>query len=238
MRLLVVVNDPICTGGPIQERFVERGYAAEVHHIVTADQADDPNVEPNLPDLASYDALLVLGARWSVTDPEQTGRWLPTLLDQLRSADAAGVPVLGVCFGAQLLALAHGGSVHQAEQPELGWYTIETDRPDLVAEGPWFEWHYDTISVPSRATEIARSATASQAFVLGRNLAVQFHPEVDQEIFAVWMEHGAVAALSEIGLDGHEVAADITERDAEIRERAHALVDAFLDHMAGDQGCR
>lgn len=233
MRLLVVVNDPICTAGPIQERFEQRGYTAEVHHLVDFHQADDPNVHPDLPSFTEYDAVLTLGARWSVTDPAQTSNWLPTVLAALRNADAAGVPVLGICFGAQLLTLAHGGEVGNASEPELGWYTVDTDDESLIAAGPWFEWHYDWMSrLPEGAIEIARTAAAPQAFALRRNLAVQFHPEVEQQIFGVWMQHGAVDALAEIGHDADAVAADIAARDAEITERAHALVDAFCERVA------
>lgn len=233
MRLLVVVNDPICTGGPIQQRFEHLGYTACVHHLVPPGH-DDPDVEPNLPTFTDFDAVLTLGARWSVTDPAQTGRWLPAALAELRAADAAGVPVLGICFGAQLLTLAHGGEVGQLAEPELGWYTAETDDAALVPPGPWFEWHYDYLSrLPRGATEIARTATCPQAFVLRRNLAVQFHPEVDQHVFAVWTDHGAVQALAEIGADATAVAADIRDRDAEITERAHRLVDAFCEQVAG-----
>ena len=232
MRLLVVVNDPICTAGPLQERFEQRGYEAVVHRLVTPDQVDDPNVEPNLPNFTDFDAVLTLGARWSVTDPAQTGRWLDAALQELRRAHDAEVPVLGVCFGAQLLALAHGGSVRVADTPQLGWYTVETDDADLIGPGPWFEWHYDSITLPPEADEIARTGDTPQAFTVGRDLAVQFHPEVDEEIFEVWYQHGAVEALAELDMSADDVAAGIRADAEGIRQRAHGLVDAFLDRVA------
>ncbi|WP_412457973.1 type 1 glutamine amidotransferase [Mycolicibacterium mucogenicum] len=98
---------------------------------------------------------------------------------QLRQADEEGVPVLGVCFGGQLLAYTHGGEVVPSQAPEIGWYGLTSDRPDLVPEGPWYQWHFDRWTMPPTAVGIARNANASQAFQLRRNLAVQFHPELD-----------------------------------------------------------
>ena len=65
--------------------------------------------------------------------------------------------------------------------PEIGWYDVDTDQPEMVPGGPWFQWHFDRWTLPPGATEIARTANSSQAFVLGRALALQFHPEIDYD---------------------------------------------------------
>ncbi|MFY8212699.1 MAG: hypothetical protein ACOVLB_08550, partial [Candidatus Nanopelagicus sp.] len=57
----------------------------------------------------------------------------------------------------------------------------------LIPTGPWFEYHWDRWSVPKGGTEIARTQIASQAFVMGRTLGVQFHPEIDPDVLEEWL---------------------------------------------------
>ena len=105
----------------------------------------------------------------------------------MRDAADAGVPTLGVCFGGQLLAQAFGGSVARSATPEIGWYDVTSDDEILVPGGPWFQWHFDGWTLPPGATEIARTANSSQAFLLGRALGLQFHPELDHDLLARWL---------------------------------------------------
>ena len=77
-----------------------------------------------------------------------------------------------------------------------------SDDESLVASGSWFQWHYDRWQMPPGAVEIARNPSASQAFVLGRNLAVQFHPEITPQILADWLETGGDEQAARFGLDG------------------------------------
>ena len=89
---------------------------------------------------------MALGASWSAYDASLHS-WLLPELQLLRDAHEAQVPVLGVCFGGQLLAAAHGGSVARSAHPEIGWYDVESD-DDLVPAGRWFQWHYDRWQLP------------------------------------------------------------------------------------------
>lgn len=157
---------------------------------------------------------------------------MPAELEQLRKADAAGVPVLGICFGGQLVATAHGGSVALSPTPEIGWTEISTAAPDLVPEGPWFEWHYDRWQLPPDATELARNAAASQAFVLRRNLAVQFHPELTTAILTDWLRFGGESQAIAAGINPQDLISGTATAEPDSRRRAHALVDAFLTSVA------
>lgn len=152
-----------------------------------------PDVTATFPDPAEFDLLLPLGAPWSAYDPVVTS-WLQPELELLREADRAGVPVLGVCFGGQLLAAAHGGRVEQSESPEFGWYEVESDH-QLIPAGQWFQWHQDCWRLPPGALEIVRNTHNSQAFLLRRNLAVQFHPEINAEILGEWLANGGSRRL-------------------------------------------
>jgi GMP synthase-like glutamine amidotransferase len=140
--------------------------------------------------------------------------------------------VLGVCFGGQLLAAAHGGSVERATHPELGWYEVGSDDEKLVPGGRWFQWHFDRWRLPPGAVEIARNPANSQAFVIGRNLAVQFHPEIDESILAGWLTNGGDHEVRQAGVDPDALLVETRQQAVDGRRRAHHLVDAFLADVA------
>ena len=71
-----------------------------------------------------------------------------------------------------------------------------------------------------------------QAFVLGQNLAVQFHPEMSSAILGSWIVTGGAEEMGKLGLDIDELVRQTAERDGSNRDRAHRLVDLFLDHVA------
>lgn len=152
----------------------ERGIETAVHHADAPGPAPDPR---------EHDFIACLGARWNPTDDEP-----PVLLarEVVQRALEHDVPVLGLCFGGQLLASVLGGDIRPLPEPELGWVTIDSDEPDAVPPGPWLSWHWYGFATPPGADEIARSAAGPQAFRHGRHLGVQFHPESTVEIVSVW----------------------------------------------------
>lgn len=232
MRALIIQHDHVSPPGPVGERLEQRGYDLEVHQVVGADFFEEPNVATAFPDFAAYDAVVTMGAPWPTYDHELVGSWVPAELEQLCAADDAGVPVLGICFGGQLLATAHGGSVGRSDSAEIGFTEVDSDDPTLVASGPWFQWHYDSWTVPPGGREIARNAAASQAFVIRRNLAVQFHPELTSGTLARWLERGGTAKAIAFGLDPRDLLARAQAADQGGRDRAYDLVDAFLERVA------
>ncbi len=231
MRALVIQHDHVSPPGPIGERLADRLYDVVCHQVVPEERFATPDVVPEFPEVGEFDALVVMGAPWSAYDVERVGSWVLPELDLLRRADARGVPVLGICFGGQLLAMAHGGLVERALEPEIGWVGIETDDEHLVPHGPWFQWHYDRWSLPPGASEIARNAVSSQAFVLRRNLAVQFHPELTTAMLHGWLENGGDVDATEAGRDPAALMARTRDEEPAALARAAALVDAFLDSI-------
>jgi GMP synthase-like glutamine amidotransferase len=146
----------------------------------------------------------------------------------LALAVARGVPVLGLCYGGQVLAAVLGAHVGRAPVAELGWREIETDDPSLVPAGPWLEWHYERFCTPPGATELARTADAPQAFRLGPHLGVQFHPEATVDIVAGWAQADA-EQLARLGIDdGAALLTAGRERLAAAEAAAFRLFDAFL----------
>jgi GMP synthase-like glutamine amidotransferase len=227
----MIQHDHICTPGFVGERFVDRGYDLRVHQVVSEGRFRSPNVETQFSEPTDFDVIISMGAPWSVYDHDSIGSWVLPELAMLRDAHHDHVPVFGICFGGQLLATAHGGSVSRSTAPELGWIEIESDDEALVPGGEWFQWHYDRWELPEGATELARNASSSQAFVLGRNLAVQFHPEMSSAILASWIATGGAEEMSRLGIEVDELVRQTAERDVSNRARAYKLVDLFLDRL-------
>ena len=225
-RALVIEHDESGPAAGVGERLVEHGYQLDVFRVLD-DQAD-PVCTKAYPDATSYDVLVVTGSPWSVTDTDSIGSWIGREIEMVRTAHDAGVAVLGLCFGGQVLSTALGGEVRRVDTPEFGWHEVDTDLPDAIAPGPWFEWHYDGFTVPDGATEIARTAVSPQAFRIGRSVGTQFHPEITAEIVDLWISMDE-RALRAHGVDPAVMAARTEEEAADNRARSDALVDWFLD---------
>ncbi|MET8980036.1 type 1 glutamine amidotransferase [Streptomyces sp. NPDC004539] len=232
VHALVIAHDSASSPGPVGDRLAERGYTLDVVTVVPEERFADPAVRFDFPDLSDYRLVVALGAPWSVYDDASVGTWIEGELGLLRAAHAADVPVLGICFGAQALATALGGAVARSPEPEIGWFTVESERPDLIASGPWFQWHFDRFTVPPEAQCLARSTAGPQAFRIGRALGVQFHPEITEKTLDRWLELGGAAQAERHGVDPMLLVAETRLRREESSLRAHRLVDTFLDHVA------
>lgn len=228
MRTLFIQQDHVSPPGPVGAAFARRGYEVECLLVVPADRFADPAVSVRFPDPRDYDAIVAMGAPWSVYDTAAIGTWIDAELTFLRAAVAAEVPVLGICFGGQALASALGGSVVRADRPELGWTTLDSDRPDLIPAGPWFEWHVDRWERPPGATPLARTEVCEQAFLAGRSLAVQFHPELTPEMLAGWLANGGDRHARDLGGDPDQLVADTARQADAAAQRADALVETLL----------
>ena len=180
------------------------------------------------PELAGAAAIVTLGssasAYWS--EPE----WIARECALLRDADDHGIPVLGVCFGAQALARALGGQVHRAARPELGWVSPESDIPQL--RGPFLAWHFDAIDLPPGAVSLASSPRALQAFARGTAMGLQFHPEVTAEIWRSW-SRGEPATVAEHVSDPAALDAEVVAAETATRERVFALLDWWRTWLVG-----
>ncbi len=230
-KVLFIYNDPSAPEALLGDVFVEQGYDVDTFMVVPAERADDPVMEVTFPDPTGYDVVVPLGSRWSVHDAALSRTWVGTELQLVREAVAAGVGVLGVCFGGQLVAQALGGSVAPSPQPEVGWYQVDSAATDFIPSGPWFEWHFDRWTLPVGAVELARTPRASQAFSLGSALALQFHPELDGPLLELWIREDRDGQLQRLELDIDEIRAQTAaERDASV-DRLRVLVAGFLDRV-------
>lgn len=225
MRALVIANADDGDPGIVGERFRHHGVA------FTDCLREHPG---DWPDVAGQDLVLLLGSEWSVYW-EQVADSVRAECALVNEAIRQGIPVFGICFGAQITARALGGTVERARRPEVGWHHVETDRPDLIAPGPWLQWHFDVFSVPPGLTEIARSPSGPQAMVGPRLLTTQFHPEATETMLSRWTA-GDPDDLVRLGLDPDRIMADTRRELVSSRPRAESLVDWFVENQMGAIG--
>jgi GMP synthase-like glutamine amidotransferase len=219
---LFVANDDDADLGVIGRLATEAGYRFEKL------SREDPM---GWPALDGVDLVVSLGSEWSVYW-DHVSSSVAAEAALLAAAHDAAVPVFGICFGAQIVSHALGGTVRRAPFAEIGWYEIDSWVPDVVAPGPWFEWHADTFTLPVGAVELARSTVGPQAFSIGRTIAVQFHPEIEEPILRRWIAEGK-SALDDAGVSTDELIAATQRHSAANAERAAALFSSFCRDVVG-----
>ena len=219
-RALVIEHERATPGGLVYDWLADQDFEVEDYRIDIEHREIDP---------AAYDLLIPLGSE----HPPYADHieWIPREVELLRVAHDADVSVLGICFGGQLLARALGGRCYRVDASEIGFLPVRTQDPWLIPEGPWFQWHFDAFEPPPGATLLADTEICPQAFVIGRSLAVQFHPEVTPEIMEEWVRvyrH----ELDADGVDPHALLAETYERKDAYRATARKLLDTFLERVA------
>lgn len=218
MKVLFVQHQDDCPPAMVGDRLASLGATCE---IVPARAA-------RLPDPAAFDLVVPLGSDDSAADDSLC--YLRPEWELLDRAVRAGVPVFGICFGAQLLCRVLGGSVRPAPGgPEIGWLPVETARPDLVGPGPWLVWHLDVLEAGPGSVEIARTAVGTQGFTHGPHLGVQFHPEATETNVRVWAEHYR-GSLDRLGIAPAALLEETVRRAGAARARTYTLVDRMLAH--------
>jgi GMP synthase-like glutamine amidotransferase len=194
----------------------------------------------SLPDPAGLDLVIAMGGPMSVNDEAE----LPWLIDEkrfLRQALDLGLPVLGVCLGAQLMANALGAPVRRGAQREIGWFDIAAvaGTPPGTFTFPEaatvFHWHGETFGLPAGAVHLARSvACENQAFQWGpRAIGLQFHLETTPESAAALVAH----CRDELtGGPFVQTETELLAAPAAAYERIHGLMGEVLGFLLRDSG--
>ncbi|MGQ4556422.1 glutamine amidotransferase-related protein [Halobellus sp. GM3] len=149
-----------------------------------ADLAEYDVTERERPPDFDFDGVVVTGSRSSVYWDRE---WIRPLLEYVAEADERGLPILGVCYGHQVLASALGGRVEAMGEYEIGYSEIERTAPDDLFEGipesfVAFTSHSDAVTeLPPDAELLAENEYGVHAFRRGDAWGVQFHPEYDRE---------------------------------------------------------
>jgi GMP synthase-like glutamine amidotransferase len=183
-----------------------------------------------LPALGEVDGILSFGGSQSVVDID-SDPVLTQEVELLREAVEAGVPVLGICLGGQLLAHAMGGRVERAPRRTVAWVELEATSAadgDPIAQAlgspvRGLHWNEDRFELPPGATELlTRNGEGVTAFRAGNAAwGVQFHPEVDAGVLEGWYARYG-AWLTEAGVseaDARAADADHLPGQAETAER-------------------
>lgn len=191
LRVHFLEHAPHERPGSILEWADERGYEISGSRLFL----DEP-----LPKHQYFQMLIALGGPMSVRDAGNHP-WLKEEKHFIEKAIEQGMPVLGICFGAQLIADVLGAEVSPMIHKEIGWHEVittpEAHKHSLSATFPerftTFHWHGETFSIPSGAVNLGRSAACMhQGFTLGdRVAALQFHPEITPRLAESFIREGA-----------------------------------------------
>jgi GMP synthase (glutamine-hydrolysing) len=228
-RVLVVQHTAHEGLGRLQDWLPAAG--VDVHPI-------HPYLGHRVPPYVEGDALIVLGGPMGCLD-DLVAPWLPATRALLATAIDDGVPTLGICLGAQLLAAAAGGSVERgALGPELGLGKVTVSSPDLLlpsGELPVVQWHFDTIvTLPESATLLASSERyATQAFRVGEVAwGLQFHVEATPDMVSQWARLDA-DALAEQGREPADVVAEVSAAVADLEAVGLQITRRFAHIITG-----
>ena len=216
-RALIVQHEEPTPPGLVSDWLDQRGARIDVLRIDLDDRVPDPR---------DYELIVSLGSEFAAFDDSIP--FIQREMQLLRQAAAYDVPVLGLCFGGQLMARALGGRSFRADRAEIGWLPVRTDDPQLIAEGPWFQWHFDTFTLPPGAKLLAETDVGPQAYMVGRSLGLQFHPEVTPEIMDAWVQTYR-HELDGDGVDPDALLEETRRRAPVSRKLAERLFDRYLD---------
>ena len=220
LRALILQHEEPTPPGHVTEWLASHDADVETFRI----DIDDREIDPT-----GYDLIVSLGSEFAAFDDSKP--FVPREARIMRTAIDAEVPVLGLCFGGQMLARVLGGEVFRGQESEIGWLPVRSSHPELVPDGPWFQWHFDSFTLPPGATLIAESDVGPQAFVAGRSLGLQFHPEVTTEIMDDWVREYR-HELDGDGVDPDALLEETKRRATESRRLAWQVFERYLSHIA------
>ncbi len=225
MDVLIVQHVESEGPGTIGAFLADRG---AVVHTVRAYAGEWPPADPT-----GCDAIVSMGGPMNVYE-EDRYPFLRAETGLLARAVEAGVPVLGVCLGAQMIAKACGARVTRSPEKEVGWGVVTltaAGRDDAMFHGlpgvlPVFQWHEDMFEVPAGGRLLAQSAACPhQAFRVRNAYGLQFHVEVTADMLAAWF--AGSPALTAV-LDR------FAELQPDLEAFAHSMFSSFFS-LAADR---
>ena len=228
-RAIVLQHDDDITLGNLEPVLRERGFDI---HFVDAATEDVTALDPE-----DGDIVIVLGGEKAAYETEK----YPHLVDEMRFIKArieARKPIFGVCLGAQLMAGALGGRNYKGDKPDLGYQDIKLTEAGLsspvrhVAGVGMLVWHSDHYTLPDGATLLGTStAYQNEAFAIGDfALAVQFHPEVNDEMHEVWTQ-GSRELFAANDVDDEEWRALGRIHNPPMQVASRAMFGEWLDNL-------
>ena len=186
---------------------------------------------------AGLGGLIVMGGPMGVYEADRYP-FLTAEMNLIRRAADAGLPVLGICLGSQLIAGALGARVYPGGHKEIGWYPVEVVAPDdtwtrgLPRRFTALHWHGDTFDLPAGATRLFRSELyENQGFRWGANVcAIQFHFEITATMIDDWLaDPGCCAEIAAVpGLDADTIRRETAHHAAALEQLSSQVFSQFL----------
>ena len=232
-KILVVVHDIDDHLNEMANPIAEAGILMD-----TWDVLNDSVGKPDLDNLEQYSGIISMGAHAGVLE-EDKHAWMSHERKIMQWALDTETPLLGLCFGSQLLASAAGGRIYKAETGEFAWTKVDmlpaaANDPVIGTLGETvdaFQFHYDNIELPKNAVLLGESNGTIEAFRVGSSAwATQFHPEVGLSQQLAWLSTYRGAFIRE-GIDITEQIAKSHELAASYRKQAWDLSEAFAKQV-------
>ena len=225
-KAVAIRHVPFETLGTFESVLDEYGYALSYADVAHGDLA---HLDPLAPDL-----LVVLGGPIGVYETD-TYPFLTTELALIAARLRAGLPILGICLGAQLIAAALGAKVAPTGTKEIGFAPLTlTDAGRggplrRLSDVPVLHWHSDGFALPEGSALLATTHVSNQAFAIGpRVLGLQFHPEADTtHALEAWLI-GHAGELASAGIDPRIIRADALRHGAHLADAGRAMLAEWL----------
>lgn len=231
MPIIVLEHSPDPGSGSIGRALARHGLRVQPVRLATGDSVPV--------DLDDVDGVVSMGGRQSATDDGLP--WIAAELELLRAAHASGIPVLGICLGAQLLARALGGRVDRMDAPSIGLPRVDltpVGREDPLFRGlPWFgswpSWHQDrVVELPAEGQRLAGSEGCEiEGFSVGiSSYGIQFHPEWSAADLAAQCEKADPGAMGS-SVDLAALAATARDSAESIDRQSERLAENVASYL-------
>ena len=193
-------------------------------------------------DISGYDGIVSLGAIAGVLE-EAKHAWMPVERKMFEQALELDIPLLGICFGSQLLASAGGAEVYKVAIPEVGWTKVDMVSGSAVSADPVmaalgdtpdvFHFHYDSFTIPENFELFGVTGEIPQAFKVGKRAwGMQFHIEVGLAAMHSWFAtYGRAFEKEGVSIEEQKVATLANWKA--YRDRSLAVGQAFAAEVTG-----
>ncbi|WP_148714589.1 type 1 glutamine amidotransferase [Chitinolyticbacter meiyuanensis] len=224
----ILRHDPLQGPGYLLDFLVRHGIP---HRLFAIDAGDTPPTRAS-----EFSGVVVLGSPASVNDGLL---WMRREERLLVDALHLSVPILGHCFGGQMLARALGAEVRRNPVPQIGWGRVFVTQFDESRRwfGPrrelqLFHWHYETFAIPRGARRVLfGSYCMNKGFAYGPHLGVQSHLEVTEATVRSWCAQGVSEIADHAGpavQDAADLLADLPAKVAAL----HCIADQVYGQWA------